>query len=47
MHRAHYPIVAARGMDLTDARQRALVECMNARLARAVDDLDLGDLLPG
>jgi hypothetical protein len=41
-----YPIVAARGMDLADPRQRALVECMNARFARAVDDLALDDLLP-
>ena len=40
-----YPIVAARGMDLTDARQRALVECMNDRFARAVDELDLESLL--
>jgi hypothetical protein len=40
-----YPIVAARGMDLGDARQRGLVECMNARFARAVDDLELDSLL--
>ena len=40
-----YPIVAARGMDLTDARQRGLVECMNARFARAVDELELDTLL--
>jgi hypothetical protein len=40
-----YPIVAARGMDLTDTRQRALVECMNGRFARAVDELDLESLL--
>ena len=41
-----YPVVASRGMDLDDPRQRALVECMNTRFARAVDQLDLGALLP-
>jgi hypothetical protein len=40
-----YPIVAARGMDLTDPRQRGLVECMNARFARAVEELELENLL--
>jgi hypothetical protein len=40
-----YPIVAARGMDLADERQRALVECMNGRFARAVDELGLESLL--
>jgi aminoglycoside phosphotransferase (APT) family kinase protein len=40
-----YPIVAARGMDLDDDRQRGLVECMNRRFARAVDELDLDALL--
>jgi Phosphotransferase enzyme family len=40
-----YPIVAARGMDLGDARQRGLVECMNHRFSRAVDELALEDLL--
>jgi Ser/Thr protein kinase RdoA (MazF antagonist) len=40
-----YPIVASRGMDLDDARQRGLVANMNARCARAVDDLGLADLL--
>ena len=40
-----YPIVAARGMDLTDARQRGLVECMNSRFARAVEELRLEELL--
>lgn len=39
-----YPIVAARGMDLDDPRQRALVTCMNARFARAVEELDLETL---
>ncbi len=40
-----YPVVASRGMDLTDPRQRQLVECMNDRFARAVDELDLAELL--
>jgi len=40
-----YPIVASRGMDLSDPRQRGLVECMNSRFARAVDQLDLDALL--
>ena len=39
-----YPIVAARGMDLGDTRQRALVECMNSRFERAVTDLQLEEL---
>jgi hypothetical protein len=42
-----YPIVASRGMDLDDPRQRGLVDCMLRRFARAVDELDLLDLLPG
>ena len=40
-----YPIVASRGMDLDDPRQRGLVECMNDRFSRAVDELGLDDLL--
>jgi hypothetical protein len=40
-----YPIVASRGMDLADPRQRALVDCMNTRLGRAIDELDLASLL--
>ena len=40
-----YPIVASRGMDLEDPRQRGLVECMNRRFSRAVDELALDDLL--
>jgi hypothetical protein len=40
-----YPIVASRGMDLDDPRQRGLIECMNTRLARAIDELSLADLL--
>jgi hypothetical protein len=40
-----YPIVASRGMDLDDPRQRDLISEMNARFARAVEDLSLADLL--
>ena len=40
-----YPVVAGRGMDLSDPRQRALLECMNTRFARAVEQLDLEALL--
>jgi len=40
-----YPIVASRGMDLSDPRQAALVACMNGRFARAVDELELDALL--
>ena len=40
-----YPIVASRGMNLSDPRQHGLVECMIDRFARAVDDLDLVQLL--
>ena len=40
-----YPVVASRGMDLTDPRQRQLLECMLDRFARAVDQLDLAELL--
>ncbi len=40
-----YPIVASRGMDLDDPRQRDLVDCMNSRVARAIDELALRDLL--
>lgn len=40
-----YPIVASRGMDLEDPRQRGLVACMLARFARAVEELELGELL--
>jgi hypothetical protein len=40
-----YPVVASRGMDLADPRQRALVECMMGRFARAVDELQLTELL--
>jgi Ser/Thr protein kinase RdoA (MazF antagonist) len=40
-----YPIIASRGMDLTDPRQRGLVDCMNSRLSRAIDDLGLSTLI--
>ena len=40
-----YPMVASRGMDLDDPRQRGLVDTMNSRFARAVDDLKLAELL--
>ena len=40
-----YPIVASRGMDLADPRQRGLIECMNSRLARAIDELGLSTLI--
>lgn len=40
-----YPIVASRGMDLSDPRQRGLVDCMNTRLCRAIDELDLASLI--
>lgn len=40
-----YPIVASRGMDLSDPRQYELIDCMNTRFARAVDQLQLAELL--
>ncbi len=40
-----YPIVAARGMDLSDQRQYDLLDNMNTRFVRAVDQLHLADLL--
>jgi len=40
-----YPIVASRGMDLSDPRQYALVDSMNTRFDRAVRELALADLL--
>jgi hypothetical protein len=40
-----YPVVASRGMDLTDPRQKGLVDCMNDRFARAVDELALDELI--
>jgi hypothetical protein len=40
-----YPVVASRGMDLTDQRQYDLVACMSSRLGRAIEQLDLATLL--
>lgn len=40
-----YPVVACRGMDLSDPRQLGLIETMNRRCARAIDELNLRDLL--
>lgn len=41
-----YPIIASRGMDLTDQRSFELVDCMNTRFDRAVRELNLESLLP-
>ena len=41
-----YPIIASRGMDLTDKRSFELVDCMNTRFDRAVRELNLVSLLP-
>ncbi|MFM7307919.1 MAG: phosphotransferase [Actinomycetota bacterium] len=41
-----YPIVASRGMDLSDKRSFDLVDCMNTRFDRAVRELNLVSLLP-
>jgi hypothetical protein len=40
-----YPVVAVRGMDLSDPRQRDLIDSMLRRFDRAVEQLDLADLL--
>ena len=40
-----YPVVAIRGMDLSDPRQYALIETMNRRCARAIEELDLVSFL--
>jgi hypothetical protein len=40
-----YPIVASRGMDLSDKRQHDLIDAMNTRYARAAADLGLAELL--
>lgn len=40
-----YPVVASRGMDLSDPRQYELIDCMNTRFARAVEQLDLATLI--
>jgi aminoglycoside phosphotransferase (APT) family kinase protein len=41
-----YPIIASRGVDLTDKRSFELVDCMNTRFDRAVRELNLVELLP-
>jgi len=41
-----YPIIASRGMDLSEKRSFDLVDCMNSRFDRAVRELDLISLLP-
>lgn len=40
-----YPIVASRGMDLSDPRQYALVDSMNSRFDRALRELNLVEIL--
>ena len=40
-----YPVIASRGMDLADERQRMLIEVMTSRFDRAVRELDLASLL--
>lgn len=40
-----YPVVASRGMDLTDPRQLQLIETMTSRIGRAVTELDLAELI--
>ena len=40
-----YPVVASRGMDLSDPRQRTLIEVMTNRFDRAVRELNLAELL--
>ena len=40
-----YPVVASRGMDLSDKRQHDLIDAMNTRYARAARDLQLAELL--
>lgn len=40
-----YPIVASRGMDLSDPRQLGLLDSMNTRISRAISELDLASLL--
>lgn len=40
-----YPVVASRGMDLSDKRQHDLIDSMNTRWARAAAELELAELL--
>ncbi len=39
-----YPVVASRGVDFDDPRQYQLIDNMNTRIARAIDELGLADL---
>ena len=40
-----YPVVASRGMDLNNPRERLLIEMMNERFDRAVRELNLAELM--
>ena len=40
-----YPVIASRGMDLSDPRQHKLIEVMTDRFDRAVRELNLAELL--
>ncbi len=40
-----YPVVASRGVDFDDPRQYQLIDNMNTRIARAIDELNLADLI--
>lgn len=40
-----YPVIASRGMDLNNARERKLIEMMNERFDRAVRELNLAELM--
>ena len=40
-----YPVIASRGMDLNNERERTLIEMMNERFDRAVRELNLAELM--
>jgi thiamine kinase-like enzyme len=40
-----YPVIASRGMDLNNPRERKLIEMMNERFDRAVRELNLAELM--
>jgi hypothetical protein len=40
-----YPVIASRGMDLNNPRERKLLEMMNERFDRAVRELNLAELM--
>jgi thiamine kinase-like enzyme len=40
-----YPVIASRGMDLNNDRERTLIEMMNERFDRAVRELNLAELM--